>query len=448
MASNLAEQFAPIVPDARFAAGKLTNEKLAVVGLGYVGLPVAVALSRKYEGVIGFDVSADRVEELCRAEDRTGEVDKAQIKSSGATFTCAQEDLSGATVYIVAVPTPVDDGGRPDFGPLRQACQLIAPCLTPGAIVVFESTVYPGATEEVCANELEIYSGYNEGVEFHVAYSPERINPGDKARGINTVTKIVAAKSGVVLDRIADVYGSIVEAGIHKTSSIKVAEAAKVFENTQRDVNIALANEFARICDRIGIPTREVLLATGTKWNALPFSPGLVGGHCIGVDPLYLTAKAQEVGIHPEIMLASRRTNDRVPHDIANKALKFLTEHDKRPSEARIGVLGVTFKENVPDTRNSKVVATIQVLRDHGISPLIHDPVASRSDLLRNGIRSTPLDAMKDLDVLILAVPHRSYVADGGQYLQSLISEGGVMMDIRATLAEAPRRDDIAYWSL
>ena len=448
MASSLAEQQTAIVPDVRHIPDKLTDERLAVVGLGYVGLPVAIALARKYDSVTGFDVAPDRVAELSRAQDRTGEVDQAQIASSGATFTSEVADLFGSTIFVVAVPTPVDSKGQPDFDPLRHACRLIAPCLTRGAVVVFESTVYPGATEEVCAEELERHSGFNEGVEFHVAYSPERINPGDKARGIGTVTKIVAAKSDKVLDRIAAVYGQIVEAGIHKTSSIKVAEAAKVFENTQRDVNIALTNEFARICDKIGIPTREVLLATGTKWNALPFSPGLVGGHCIGVDPLYLTAKAQEVGVHPEIMLASRRTNDRVPYDIASKALKFITEKDKRPSQVRIGVLGVTFKENVPDTRNSKVLETIQVLRDSGLSPMIHDAVASKSDLLRHGIRATALEEMDGLDILILAVPHRGYVAGHGLLVQNLIAQNGVLMDVRAALADANRRDDITYWSL
>ena len=448
MAGSLAESHTRFAPDAGFAPGKLTTERIAIIGLGYVGLPVAVGLAKRFHDVTGFDINATRVAELCRAKDGTGEVDSSQLMTCGATFTADQADLCGASIYVVAVPTPVSAAGRPDFDPLIKACRLIAPCLSPDAIVVFESTVHPGATEEICGPELERYSGFVEGQDFHIAYSPERINPGDKANTLTTVTKIVAAKDDSVLERVAGMYEAVVDAGVHRASSIKVAEAAKVFENTQRDVNIALTNEFARICDRVGIPTRDVLAATGTKWNALRFSPGLVGGHCIGVDPLYLTSKAEELGLHPEVMLAARRSNERVPHDIAEKSIRLLAERDLRPTEARVAILGVTFKENVPDTRNSKVFDIIRALRQFRIDPMIHDPFVSDADLLSRGLRQTPLAALEDLDVLILAVPHRSYTVGNGRFLQEMIASGGAMVDVRSALSDGKLRDDIAYWTL
>ena len=429
-------------------ADKLTSEKIAVVGLGYVGLPVAVALSHRYAGLTGFDINPARVTDLTLAKDGTGEVERAQLLGCGARFTAHPNDLIGASVFIVAVPTPVTAAGRPDFGPLRKACRLIAPCLRPGAAVVFESTVYPGATEEICLPELERYSGYTEGEDFHIAYSPERINPGDKIHGLSDVTKIVAAREPATLDRIAALYGEVVSAGVHRAPSIKVAEAAKVFENTQRDVNIALTNELSRICDRVGIATRDVLSATGTKWNALPFTPGLVGGHCIGVDPLYLSSRAQELGLFPEVILAARRSNEQVPQDLADKTLRVLAAQDRPLSEARVGVLGVTFKENVPDTRNSKVFDLLAALHGFRITAKIHDPLADPADLARAGLHCNPLSAITDLDVLILAVPHQSYLIDNGARIQSLIAPGGALLDVRAALAAAPLRPDIQYWSL
>ena len=448
MVGSLAEQHAYFVPETETVARKLKTERIAVIGLGYVGLPVTVAFARRYANVIGFDIKETRVQELNRGCDRTEEIGSVDLLTSGADFTHDVSDIAKATFYVVAVPTPVDAGQRPDLSPLRKACQLLAPCLAKGDVVVFESTVFPGATEEVCIRELANHSDLVPGDDFHVAYSPERINPGDKVRGIEAVTKIVAAEDPEILERIARAYREIVPAGVHKTRSIKVAEAAKVFENTQRDVNIALTNEFARICDGIGIPTRDVLEATGTKWNALGFTPGLVGGHCIGVDPHYLTAKATEVGVYPELMLASRRTNDRVPADIALRAVRFLAARDIRPSEARVGILGATFKENVPDTRNSKVFDIVAGLRDHGLSPLVHDPVADAEDLRAEGIVSQTLETMQRLDLLILAVPHRHYLIGDGRFVQDMLRLGGVLMDIRSAIPTTGLRKDLTYWSL
>ena len=448
MVGNLAEHFAHFVPEADCEPAKLTTEKIAVIGLGYVGLPVAIELAKKYQTVTGFDISKPRVSALARGVDETGEIETAALRTSSLTVTARSEELAGTTFFVVAVPTPIDSANRPDFGPLRKACQTIAPFLGNDAVVVFESTVYPGATEDICAIELEVRSGLVSGEDFHVAYSPERINPGDKIRSVADVAKIVAAANPATTDRVAAVYETIVGAEVFRAASIKVAEAAKVFENTQRDLNIALTNEFARICDRLGIRTRDVLAATGTKWNALPFSPGLVGGHCIGVDPFYLTAKAEELGIFPELMLAGRRTNERVPGDIAMRALRFLADRDLRPSEARVGILGVTFKEDVPDTRNSKVFAIERSLRDHGVRPMVHDPVASEGDLLRNGIRRDEMEAMHRLDLLILAVPHRSYLLGHGSFVQNLLRPRGVLMDIRSALPADSLREDIEYWSL
>jgi len=448
MVGNLAEQHTRFFPRSDANPGKLTSERIAVLGLGYVGLPVAVAFARRFENVVGFDIATERVMQLRLGKDRTGEIDQAQLLSTSVTFTAKSEDLADASVFIVAVPTPVDHTNRPDLGPLRRACHVIAPFLRENSVVVFESTVFPGATEEVCATELALHSGLIPGEDFHVAYSPERINPGEKVRGIDQVTKIVAAEDAGVLERVAEIYEQIVKAGVHRSRSIKVAEAAKVFENTQRDVNIALTNEFSRICETLGIRTKDVLEATGTKWNALPFSPGLVGGHCIGVDPYYLTTKAEEMGVFPELMLASRRTNDRVPIDIAGRAIRFLTDRDLRPSEARVGILGVTFKENVPDLRNSKVMEIEASLATHGIQAMVHDPIADPEPLRDRGLRMVEFAALQRLDVLILAVPHRSYLISAGTILQDLIKPGGVLMDVRSAIQPAALRSDITYWSL
>src|SRR5215469_11652536 len=318
----------------------------AVVGLGYVGLPVALALARKFSPVIGFDISERRIEALRRAEDWTAEVTEAELKGTTLSFTADPAALKDASVFIVTVPTPIDGDRRPDLSPLDSACKLIGPALRPGAVVIFESTVYPGLTREFCGPALAKASGLRQGVDFKLGYSPERINPGDKVHRLETITKIVAGEDAETLERVAAVYGAIIEAGLHRASSIEVAEAAKVIENTQRDLNIALMNELAIIFDRLGIPTKEVLEAAGTKWNFLRFTPGLVGGHCIGVDPYYLTARAESAGYYPQVILSGRRINDGMGGFIAQRLVKLLIAAERPVKGAKIGIVGITFKED------------------------------------------------------------------------------------------------------
>jgi len=344
--------------------------RVAVVGLGYVGLPLVVALSRKFP-VVGFDISSARVSSLKSGVDATGEVEPEALKASNIRVTDSAADLAGSNIFIVTVPTPIDEANRPDFGALLKACELIGPVLAPGGIVVFESTVYPGVTEEICAPALEAASGLKSGVDFKLGYSPERINPGDREHPLEKITKVVAGEDEATLARLVEVYGSVIEAGIHQASSIKVAEAAKVIENTQRDLNIALMNELSKICDRLGIRTADVLAAAGTKWNFLKFYPGLVGGHCIGVDPYYLTAKAEQLGYHPEVILSGRRVNDSMGAYVAQRTVKMLAERGHAIVGQRVGILGFTFKENVPDIRNSKVVDIYRELREFGLEPLV-----------------------------------------------------------------------------
>jgi len=448
MDGNLAEQQSPFFPNPAGMAGKLKTERIAVIGLGYVGLPLAVALSRNYEDVTGFDINRTRVRELSEGLDRTNEVDRLSLLNCGLATSADSKDLCGTSLFVVAVPTPVDGAKRPDLGPLSAACRLIAPHLTKGSIVLFESTVFPGATEGLCASELERYSGYQQGVDFHVAYSPERINPGDHQHSLGAVKKIISANSDIVFDRIAAVYGTVVGAGIFRAASIKVAEAAKVFENTQRDVNIALMNEFALICDRLDIRTRDVIEATGTKWNALPFTPGLVGGHCIGVDPYYLASRAEEAGVFAEIILAARRRNDAMAMEVARRALRRVSEMNLRPKEARIGIFGVAFKENVPDIRNSRVADIVTELRDFGIEPLVNDPVVRDAGIAPDGIDLEGFDQIRDLDILILAVPHRAYLGGQGRFLAEFVRNGGMIMDVKSCLDQNTLRPDISYWSL
>jgi len=354
----------------------LTKEKIAVVGLGYVGLPLAVALANKFD-VLGFDINPERVKALRLGEDWTNEISEAELRDSTLRFSDETSDLAGHTVYIVTVPTPIDKARRPDFEAILKACEIVGAVLEKGAVVVFESTVYPGVTEEICAPALEKASGLRSGIDFKLGYSPERINPGDKERPITAITKIVSGQDQETLDRLAAVYGAIVDAGIHRASSIKVAEAAKVIENTQRDVNIALMNEISKICDLVGIRTSEVLEAAGTKWNFLKFHPGLVGGHCIGVDPYYLTAKAEELGYHPQVILSGRQINDGMGAYVAQRVVKLLARRDQPIRDARVGILGFTFKENVPDIRNSKIVDIYRELRAFGADPIVHDPLAA-----------------------------------------------------------------------
>ena len=424
------------------------DRKVAVVGLGYVGLPLAVALSRKYS-VVGFDISTERVASLQQGKDSTNEVEPEQLKASSLTISDDPAAMAGCDIFIVTVPTPIDEANRPDFTALLTACELVGPRLSKGAIVVFESTVYPGVTEEVCAPALERASGKKAGVDFKLGYSPERINPGDKERPIEKITKVVSGSDPETLDTLADLYGSIIEAGIHRASSIKVAEAAKVIENTQRDVNIALMNEISKICDLLGIRTSEVLEAAGTKWNFLRFYPGLVGGHCIGVDPYYLTAKAEQLGYHPQVILSGRRINDGMGAYVAERVVKLLARNDQPIRKARVGILGFTFKENVPDIRNSKVVDIYKELRSFGIEPMVHDPVADSTAVGRShGIELKDLEDLTDLSALIVAVAHEDFAKLGGEQLSDMLVENGVVVDVRSQVDPSSLRSDLAYWSL
>ena len=384
---------------------------IAVIGLGYVGLPLAVALARHFD-VVGFDVKAARVEELRSGQDSTLEVTPEDLAAVTLRYTSDPAELGRCKFFIVAVPTPINANRVPELSPLVGASTLLGGCITPGSVVVYESTVYPGLTEEICQPLLEKGSGLAAGTDFFLGYSPERINPGDKVHTLRTVVKIVAGQTPAVTDLLADVYGAVVEAGIHKAPSIKVAEAAKVIENTQRDINIALMNELALICEQLDIDTIDVLRAAGTKWNFLPFRPGLVGGHCIGVDPYYLLHKAQSLDLHPEIIPAGRRINDSVGKHVAEATVKLLIRSEGRTANARIGVLGLTFKENVPDLRNTKVVDIIRELCDFRMHVLVHDPMASPEEAREEyGLTTVGVDDLRDLDALIVAVNHDAFTS-------------------------------------
>lgn len=428
-------------------------ERVAVVGLGYVGLPVALAFARKFPGTIGFDIEAKKIQELQSGFDRNGETPELELKETSLRFTSDPEELVGATLYIVAVPTPVDGNRVPDLSPLEKAAATVGRALRKGeteAVVVFESTVYPGVTEEVCGPILEQVSGLKQGQDFRLAYSPERINPGDKEHTLERITKVVSGDSPATLERVALAYGSIIEAGVYRAPNIKVAEAAKVIENTQRDINIALMNELALIFDRLGLRTIDVLEAAGTKWNFLPFRPGLVGGHCIGVDPYYLTTKAQNLGYQPEVILAGRRINDNVSAYIAQRLVKMLVHADRPVKGARIGLLGITFKENCSDLRNSKVPDIIEELRSFGIEPFVHDPLAAPDEAKSEyGVVFGSLEKdFIDLDGLILAVNHDQYLEVGQAKLESMIRRYGVLIDVKSVLEPGRCRAGIDYWSL
>ena len=382
---------------------------LAVVGLGYVGLPLAVAFAGHCD-VIGFDINAARIEELRKGHDHTREVESAVLRDAHIRYTHDPEELAKAGVIIVAVPTPIDSHRNPDLRPVLGASATVGRHMSKGCVIVFESTVYPGLTEEVCLPILENESGLKLGRDFALGYSPERINPGDKVNTLATIVKIVAASDAACVDLLAGLYGLVVKAGIHKASSIRVAEAAKVIENTQRDLNIALMNEFAIIFQRMGIDTLDVLEAAGTKWNFLPFRPGLVGGHCIGVDPYYLTFKAEALGHHPQIILAGRRINDGMGKYLAETTVKQLIHMGVRIGTAKVGILGFTFKEDVPDLRNTRVIDVVRELEEYGVSVVVHDPEAMPEAALHEyGQTLSPLEALDGLDALILAVPHKAY---------------------------------------
>jgi UDP-N-acetyl-D-galactosamine dehydrogenase len=356
--------------------------------------------------------------------------------------------MAGCTFFIVAVPTPLDGERQPDLGPLLSATRTVASVLPRGAVVVFESTVYPGVTEEICGPVLAEASGLVQSQDFKLGYSPERINPGDKLHTFERIVKVVSGEDDATLERVARTYEAVVDAGVHRASSIKVAEAAKVIENTQRDVNIALMNELALIFDRLGIRTHDVLEAAGTKWNFLKFTPGLVGGHCIGVDPYYLTAKAESLGYHPEVILSGRRINDDMGRYIAEKTVKLLRRQDHAIKGARVGVLGLAFKENVPDLRNSRVPDIVAELAEYGIEALIHDPLASAEEAREEyGIVLDPFDALSDLDAVILAVPHHDYL-DRLDTILARLRRGGIVIDVKSCISAADLRDDLLYWSL
>jgi UDP-N-acetyl-D-galactosamine dehydrogenase len=428
------------------------EQKIAVVGLGYVGLPVAVALAERLrpEGarVIGFDIAAARIAQLRAGEDTTREIDSARLTSCGLEVSDDPGVLEGAGVIIVTVPTPITDERRPDLTPLERACATIGPRLSRGALVVFESTVFPGVTEDICGPWLAQHSGLVQGVDFALGYSPERINPGDHVHRLETITKIIAADSPSALERMRRVYGAIVDAGLHEAPSIKVAEAAKVIENTQRDLNIALMNEIALIFDRMGLATRDVLAAAGTKWNFLPFTPGLVGGHCIGVDPFYLTAAAERLGYRPEVILAGRRINDSMGQAIAQKVVKLLIANGVSPCRARVGVMGLTFKQDVPDIRNSKVPDILAELREYRIEALVSDPLADPAAAAHEyGINLSPPEDLVQLDALVLAVNHAVYLADPAD-LVARVREGGVLVDVKSALDRAILPGELVYWSL
>ncbi|MDR2056436.1 MAG: nucleotide sugar dehydrogenase [Desulfovibrio sp.] len=424
---------------------------LAVTGLGYVGLPLAVALSRHVD-VIGFDINETRIAQLRNGRDNTREVSPEDLASARVAYTADPARLRQAGVTIVAVPTPIDGHRSPDLRPVVSASITVGRNLSRGAVVVYESTVYPGLTEEVCVPLLERESGLRLGEGFTVGYSPERINPGDKVHTLQTITKIVSGSDRATADLLERLYGAVVTAGIHRTSSIKVAEAAKVIENTQRDLNIALMNELAVLFDRMGIDTTEVLDAAGSKWNFLPFRPGLVGGHCIGVDPYYLTFKAEELGLHPEVILAGRRINDGMGKYVAECAVKRLIKRGRVISGARVGILGFTFKENVPDLRNTRVVDVARELEDYGVTVLVSDAQADpREALAEYGQELLPLARLGNLDALILAVPHREYSALGPKQLKSLFADpaSAVLLDVKAFFDPAVMRAaGFDYWRL
>jgi UDP-N-acetyl-D-galactosamine dehydrogenase len=428
---------------------RMMETRVAVVGLGYVGLPVALAMARRFEGTIGFDIDPKRVSELRQAVDRTREVGANELSKSTLCVTDDPELLRQATFFIVSVPTPIDAQHRPDLRLLLSATETVARALRPNSIVVFESTVYPGVVENVCGPLLARVSGLRRGVDFKLGYSPERINPGDKRHTFETITKVVSGEDAETLAKVAEVYGAVVTAGVHKAQSIQVAEAAKVIENVQRDINIALMNELALILDRIGLRTKDVLDAASTKWNFLRFEPGLVGGHCIGVDPYYLTALAEQTGYHPQVILAGRRVNESVAGFVAQRIVKLLLARRFPIREARVGVLGITFKQDVPDLRNSKVIDLITELRQYGIEPRVHDPLANPKEALaEHRLELSAASELGQLHALVLAVPHREFLELPREQLFAQLVEGGIFLDIKSVIPPGDVPAGVTYWSL
>lgn len=426
------------------------KESISLVGLGYVGMPIAVAFAKKVN-VIGYDINAKKIDLYKSGVDPTNEVGNEAIKNTNVYFTSNEQDLQKAKFHIVAVPTPVHDDHTPDLSPVEGASRILGRNLTKGSIVVYESTVYPGVTEDVCVPILEKESGLKCGIDFKVGYSPERINPGDKVHRLETIVKIVSGMDEESLDIIAKVYELVVEAGVHRATSIKVAEAAKVIENSQRDINIAFMNELSIIFNKLGIDTKSVLEAAGTKWNFLKFYPGLVGGHCIGVDPYYLTYKAEQVGYHSQVILSGRRINDDMGKYVAENAVKSLIKADKSVKNAKIAILGFTFKENCPDTRNSKIFDIVKELREYGIEPLIADPTADADEAKHlYNIEFTDISSISDMDAVILAVAHEEFSKFSIDFIDSLYGNGQkVLLDIKGLLnRKAYEEAGYIYWRL
>lgn len=431
---------------------KIVNreEKISLVGLGYVGMPIAVAFAKKAD-VIGYDLNEAKIELYKSGIDPTNEVGNEAIKSSTVEFTSDETKLREAKFHIVAVPTPVNDDHTPDLSPVEGASHIVGRNLTVGSIVVFESTVYPGVTEEVCVPILEKESGLRCGIDFKVGYSPERINPGDKIHRLETIKKIVSGMDDETLEEVAKVYELVVEAGVHRAESIKVAEAAKVIENSQRDINIAFMNELSIIFNKMGIDTKHVLEAAGTKWNFLKFYPGLVGGHCIGVDPYYLTYKAEMLGYHSQVILAGRRINDNMGKYVAENCVKNLIKAEKSVKNARVAILGFTFKENCPDTRNSKVFDIVEELREYGIEPFICDPVADAEEAENlYGVSFSELNQINNMDAVIIAVSHSAFLAiDMSALAKMYADDQKVLLDIKGIFdREEYENAGFKYWRL
>ncbi|MCR6737170.1 MAG: nucleotide sugar dehydrogenase [Afipia sp.] len=424
------------------------GRKIAVIGLGYVGLPVAVAFARAGASVVGFDIDQRRIAELCGFHDRTHEVEAADLRQASLTFTHDANALASSDFFIVTVPTPIDEARQPDLGAMFAASRTVGSALKKGDIVVYESTVYPGAVEDDCVPLLEKASGLKAGVDFKVGYSPERINPGDKQHRFETIMKVVSAQDAATLDVVANVYGSVVTAGIHRAPSIKVAEAAKVIENTQRDLNIAFMNELSLIFQALNIDTGDVLAAARTKWNFMPFQPGLVGGHCIGVDPYYLTYRAEKAGYHPEVILAGRRINDGMGQRIARECIRGMLR--RKSNGGVVTILGLTFKEDVPDTRNSRVVDVIRELQSFGLTVQVSDPMADPSDALHEyGVTLTDFTSLQPADAVIMAVAHKTYIDAGWPMIQKLLAGGqGLVLDVKMKLERSKLPDGIELWRL
>lgn len=428
-------------------------EKISVVGMGYVGLPLAVAFAEKGIEVIGFDINESKIQEYLNGHDATEEVgDERLQKATGIKFTSNPEDLKEAKIHIVAVPTPVLPNKMPDLRPIKGSSEIVGKNMAEGSIVVYESTVYPGATEETCIPILEKESGMKCGVDFKIGYSPERINPGDKVHRVENIVKVTSGMDAECAETIAQLYEQIIVAGVHRATSIKVAEAAKVIENSQRDINIAFVNELALIFDKMGIDTQEVLEAAGTKWNFLPFSPGLVGGHCIGIDPYYLAYKAEELGHHAEVILAGRKTNDGMGKYVAERTVKKLIADGKKIKGSNVLIMGLTFKENCPDLRNSKVEDIILELKEYGVNVHVTDPIAYKEQAMKEyNVELENLEDMKDMDGIIVAVSHKEYKEMKLEDLKKHFYINGnrpVLMDIKGVFDRGEAEKEYAYWRL